>query len=123
MFKFALFRRHSQTKRTALQDNVACIEESHGAGNNEEEINAAISLAHQLNAKLPATYGNVQFGEASASLSNGAENVDLDNLFAFLSDIHNDANRNVVIEEIENQMTNLATNLDQELSMQSEIPQ
>ena len=101
---------------------MACIPRSPADENqmNEDEVHAAINLAHQLNAKLPATYAN-QFGEVSAS-TNG-ENVDLDNLFAFLSDIQNDGNRNAVLEEIENQMTNLATNFDQELSLQSEIPQ
>ena len=85
---------------------------------NEDEVQAAINLAHQFNAKLPATYANME----ACAPSNG-ENVDLDNLFAFLSDIHNDGNKNVILEEIETQMTNLATNFDQELSLQSEMPQ
>lgn len=48
-----------------------------------------------------------------------AENVDLDNLFAFLSEVHADGGKNAMLEEIENQMTELASGFDEEIELVS----
>lgn len=78
----------------------------------DTDLNALSHFAGQLNSKLAATSSNT-FEETCAQPV--GDNVDLDNLFAFLSEIHGDGNKNVLMEEIENQMTELATDFDQEI--------
>ena len=78
----------------------------------DNDRNALSHFAGQLNSKLAATSSNA-FEDACVQAV--GENVDLDNLFAFLSEIHGEGNKNAVMEEIENQMTELATDFDQEI--------
>lgn len=81
----------------------------------DKDLHALSHLAGQFNSKL-ATSSNICEDNNTQS---AVENVDLDNLFAFLTEIHGDGNRNVMIEEIENQMTELATDFDHEIKLAS----
>ncbi|XP_052123144.1 myosin-I heavy chain isoform X1 [Frankliniella occidentalis] len=76
------------------------------AGAAQQEIAALSEIAGQLNSKLAA----------SASEQSG-ESVDLDNLFAFLSDVQTgqNVNRNHIIDQIGEQMDELVEDLDVEL--------
>lgn len=72
----------------------------------QQEIAALSQIAGQLNSKLlePSTTG---------------ESVDLDNLFAFLSDVQ--TGRNHIIDEIGEKMDELVTDLDVEVSFNVSI--
>lgn len=61
-------------------------------------------------------------GAGSASLQSN-DSVDLDNLFAFLSEVQPNANSNAIIDEIGEKMDNLVEDLDVELEsvIQQEI--
>ncbi len=68
----------------------------------------------QLNSKFSASCSNNQ----EETLANAVgENVDLDNLFAFLSEVHADGGKNAMLEEIENQMTELVSGFDEEIQL------
>lgn len=75
----------------------------------DKDLHALSQFAGQLNSKL--------LEEVNTPPNNNGENVDLDNLFAFLSEIHGDGNKNTTLEEIENQMTELATDFDEEIQL------
>lgn len=72
----------------------------------QQEIAALSEIAGQLNSKLAA----------SVSEQSG-ESVDLDNLFAFLSDVQTgqNVNRNHIIDQIGEQMDELVGDLDVEV--------
>ncbi|XP_046401515.1 myosin-I heavy chain isoform X2 [Ischnura elegans] len=80
------------------QEERRLLEESERAA--QEEIAALSQMAQQLNTKL-------------ASTEPSGESVDLDNLFAFLSDVQ--TNRNQIIDEIGERMDELVEDLDVEL--------
>ena len=65
------------------------------------EIAQLSQLTEQLNCKM------------NSEQHNKADSVDLDNLFAFLSDVQ--VNKNTVIDEIGEQMNDLCDDLDEEL--------
>ena len=67
----------------------------------QQEIAVLSQMAEQLNPKL-------------ASSEQAGESVDLDNLFAFLSDVQ--PNRNQIIDEIGERMNELVEDLDVEVS-------
>lgn len=69
----------------------------------------------QLNSKFSASCSNNQYEETLANTV--GENVDLDNLFAFLSEVHADGGKNAMLEEIENQMTELVSGFDEEIQL------
>jgi hypothetical protein len=78
-----------------------------------DDLHALSHLAGQLNNKMAASS---TFEEVAMHPT--GDNVDLDNLFAFLSEIHADGgSRNMVLEEIEHQMNELATDFDQEIEL------
>ncbi len=72
----------------------------------------------QLNSKFSAACSNNPLEDTLANNA-VAENVDLDNLFAFLSEVHADGAKNAMLEEIENQMTELASGFDEEIQLVS----
>lgn len=72
----------------------------------QQEIDALSHIAEQLNTKLLETHTH-----APAP----GESVDLDNLFAFLSDVQTGRNHNHIIDEIGERMNELVTDLDVEV--------
>lgn len=118
-------------KDNAGYQSTSSVEESNSTAAlrpTDEDLHVLSHLAEQLNSKLA---GANQFemteevGSPSALAHSHhpvvADNVDLDNLFAFLSEIHGDNNKNPVLEELEMQMNELATDLDQEIQEASDI--
>ncbi|XP_046687918.1 unconventional myosin-VIIa isoform X2 [Homalodisca vitripennis] len=89
--------REEEMKKKAEEDRKA-LEESELAA--QKEIDALSQIAEQLNSKLLETQAP-------------GESVDLDNLFAFLSDVQ--TGRNHIIDEIGERMDELVTDLDVEL--------
>lgn len=73
----------------------------------QEEIATLSQMAEQLNHKLAANNAEPAGGIA--------ESVDLDNLFAFLSDVQPPPQRNNIIDEIGEQMNELVEDLDVEV--------
>lgn len=69
-----------------------------------------------LNSKFSASCSNPL---EEASTNTVGENVDLDNLFAFLSEVHADGGKKAMFEEIENQMTELVSGFDEEIQLVS----
>jgi hypothetical protein len=68
-------------------------------------------MAEQINSKFPSTNGERQ-------KRNNNESVDLDNLFAFLSEATpngQNTNSKAIINELDDKMNNLIENLDEEL--------
>ena len=78
----------------------------------QEEIAALTQMAEQLNSKLAA---------AKTTSEQSGDSVDLDNLFAFLSDVQTGQNnqvapkRNHIIDEIGEKMNELVEDLDVEV--------
>lgn len=71
----------------------------------------------QLNSKFSAASCSNPLEETSTNAV--GENVDLDNLFAFLSEVHADGGKKAMLEEIENQMTELVSGFDEEIQLVS----
>lgn len=111
-----------------LQSPSSAEESSMAPRPTADDLNALSHFAEQLNTKMASSMieeprnhmhhhlHHMHPGGANA----GGENVDLDNLFAFLSEIHADGAgsggapvKNQVLEEIELQMNELATDFDQ----------
>lgn len=117
-------------KDNAGYQSASSVEESNSTAlrPTDEDLHALSHLAEQLNSKL-ANANQFELSEEAGSPSAVphphhpvvADNVDLDNLFAFLSEIHGDANKNPVLEELEMQMNELATDLDQEIQEASDV--
>ena len=102
-----------------LQSPSSAEESSLAARPTVDELQALSHLAEQLNTKMAASGG---FEEVvTHPPAGGDNNVDLDNLFAFLSEIHADgaAGRNAVLDEIEHHMNELATDFDQEIRLEA----
>lgn len=83
-----------------------------------EQINSKFSAQHQQNQKKPDSLPN--------GIKGTSESVDLDNLFAFLSEVTpngQNSNSNAIISEIGDKMNNLVEDLDVELEsvIQQEI--
>lgn len=74
----------------------------------QQEIAALSEIAEHLNSKLAAN-----------AAEQSGESVDLDNLFAFLSDVQTgqSSNRNYIIDQIGEQMDELVGDLDVEVSL------
>lgn len=102
----------------------------------KEEMLALSQMAEQLNSKFGSSQQHQQNSSSDSSQVNGThslssshqhsnESVDLDNLFAFLSEVQpgSNGNSNAVIDEIGQQMNNLVEDLDVELEsvIQQEI--
>lgn len=95
----------------------------------KQEILALTQMAEQINSKFSAQHQQAQ--RKPDSMTNGikgnSESVDLDNLFAFLSEVtpngNQNANSNAIITEIGEKMNNLVEDLDVELEsvIQQEI--
>ena len=94
----------------------------------KQEIMALTQMAEQINSKFSAQHQQNQ--KKPDSLPNGvkgnSESVDLDNLFAFLSEVTpngQNSNSNAIINEIGEKMNNLVDDLDVELEsvIQQEI--
>lgn len=80
----------------------------------KHDLHALSQFTLQLNSKLSSTCPN-PFEETSTTTA--ADNVDLDNLFAFLSEVHADGGKQAILEEIENQMTELVSGFDEEIQL------
>lgn len=83
-----------------------------------EQINSKFSAQHQQNQKKPDSLPN--------GVKGNSESVDLDNLFAFLSEVTpngQNSNSNAIISEIGEKMNHLVEDLDVELEsvIQQEI--
>lgn len=83
-----------------------------------EQINSKFSAQHQMNQRKPDSLPN--------GVKGTSESVDLDNLFAFLSEVTpsgQNSNSNAIISEIGEKMNNLVEDLDVELEsvIQQEI--
>lgn len=82
-----------------------------------EQINSKFSAQNQQNLKKPDSLPN--------GIKSTSESVDLDNLFAFLSEVtpNGQNNSNAIISEIGEKMNNLVEDLDVELEsvIQQEI--
>lgn len=83
-----------------------------------EQINSKFSAQHQLNQRKPESLTN--------GVKGNSESVDLDNLFAFLSEVTpngQNSNSNAIISEIGEKMNHLVEDLDVELEsvIQQEI--
>lgn len=83
-----------------------------------EQINSKFSAQHQQTQKKPDSLPN--------GIKGTSESVDLDNLFAFLSEVTpngQNSNSNAIINEIGDKMNNLVDDLDVELEsvIQQEI--
>lgn len=83
-----------------------------------EQINSKFSAQHQQNQRKPDSLPN--------GIKGTSESVDLDNLFAFLSEVTpngQNSNSNAIISEIGEKMNNLVDDLDVELEsvIQQEI--
>ena len=94
----------------------------------KQEILALTQMAEQINSKFSAQQQQQQNQRKSEIFSNGIkssnESVDLDNLFAFLSEVTpNGPNSNSIINEIGEKMNHLVEDLDVELEsvIQQEI--
>lgn len=94
----------------------------------KQEIMALTQMAEQINSKFSAQQQQQQHQRKSEIFPNGIkasnESVDLDNLFAFLSEVTpNGSNTNDIINEIGEQMNHLVEDLDVELEsvIQQEI--
>ena len=70
----------------------------------------------QLNSKFS---GAILSQCEETSINTAGDNVDLDNLFAFLSEVHTDGGKKAMLEEIENQMTELVSGFDEEIQLVS----
>lgn len=119
-YDFAEHNNHFKLFVVFAQDNGLCSQSSTEDTTNSalrptnEELCALSNIAEHLKAKLAVSSG-AHFDEVSANPT--GENVDLDNLFAFLSEVNADGGKNAALEEIENQMTELATGFDQEIML------
>lgn len=85
-----------------------------------EQINSKFSAQHQQNQKKPDSLG------LTNGIKGNSESVDLDNLFAFLTEVTpngNNSNSNAIISEIGEKMNHLVEDLDVELEsvIQQEI--
>lgn len=94
----------------------------------KQEIMALTQMAEQINSKFSAQQHHQQHQRKSDIFPNGIkasnESVDLDNLFAFLSEVTpNGPNSNAIINEIGERMNHLVDDLDVELEsvIQQEI--
>lgn len=104
------------------QDNVGLQSQSSADESNshtplrptKSDLNALTHFTVQLNSKFSASN---PFEESSTNAI--GENVDLDNLFAFLSEVHADGGKKAMLEEIENQMTELVSGFDEEIQLVS----
>ncbi|XP_049959838.1 myosin-I heavy chain [Schistocerca serialis cubense] len=95
-----------QQQQQEMVENQQALEESERAA--QQEIAALSQMAEQINSKL-------------ASSEPSGDSVDLDNLFAFLSDVQPRSNN--IIDEIGEQMDELVEDLDVELeSVMKEAP-
>jgi len=94
---------------------------SHALRPTDEDLHALSHLAEQVNSKLAAGANQLEREENCLPHPNAGENVDLDNLFAFLSEIHGDGNKNAMLEEIELQMNELSTDFDQEIQQATDV--
>ncbi|XP_046440084.1 myosin-I heavy chain-like isoform X4 [Daphnia pulex] len=83
----------------------------------KNDLHALSHFTVQLNSKFSAACSNNPLEDPLANAV--ADNVDLDNLFAFLSEVHADGGKNAMLEEIENQMTELASGFDEEIQLVS----
>ncbi|XP_023721880.1 myosin-I heavy chain isoform X2 [Cryptotermes secundus] len=98
-----LDKQQAENDKRALEDSESM--QYHGLvgmdrGAAQQEIAALSQMAEQLNSKLAVT-------------EQAGDSVDLDNLFAFLSDVQ--PNRNQIIDEIGERMNELVEDLDVEL--------
>lgn len=103
----------------------------------KQEILALSQMAEQINSKLNhhqnsnynnndnhLTNGNTSSSSSNTTHQHSNESVDLDNLFAFLSEVQpNSINSNTIIDEIGENMDTLVGDLDIELEsvIQQEI--
>lgn len=88
-----------------------------------EQINSKFS-SQQQQMQRPTSLPNGNISNASRHKAHSNESVDLDNLFAFLSEVvPNNNNSNSIINEIGEKMDNLVEDLDVELEsvIQQEI--
>lgn len=78
---------------------------------------------HNHNHNQHNSSSNSNGNNSSSASSNAADSVDLDNLFAFLSEVTPTSNVNALIDEIGEKMENLVDDLDEELEsvIQQEI--
>lgn len=83
----------------------------------KQEMLALSQMAEQINSKFNHNKeDNSQINGSYQSSSNqSSESVDLDNLFAFLSEVTPNSNVNALIDEIGEKMDNLVEDLDVEL--------
>ena len=117
-FFFVLFMKDNagfQSPSSAEESN------SHALRPTDEDLHALSHLAEQVNSKLAAGANQLEREENCLPHPNAGENVDLDNLFAFLSEIHGDGNKNAMLEEIELQMNELSTDFDQEIQQATDV--
>uniref|UniRef100_A0A336N0C3 CSON009847 protein n=1 Tax=Culicoides sonorensis TaxID=179676 RepID=A0A336N0C3_CULSO len=120
--------RKQREAEQAEADRLA-LEESERAA--KQEIMALSQMAEQINSKLSSTSSMETNGMSSSSSNQHSnESVDLDNLFAFLSEVapssassQTSQNANQIINEIGEKMDNLVEDLDVELEsvIQQEI--
>lgn len=89
-----------------------------------EQINSKFSAQQQQQLQRPTSLPNGNISNASSRKTHSNESVDLDNLFAFLSEVvPNNNNSNSIINEIGEKMDHLVEDLDVELEsvIQQEI--
>ncbi|XP_059621971.1 myosin-I heavy chain isoform X2 [Phlebotomus argentipes] len=83
----------------------------------KQEMLALSQMAEQINSKF--NHNNADTGQINGSYQSSSnqssESVDLDNLFAFLSEVTPNSNVNALIDEIGEKMDNLVEDLDVEL--------
>ncbi|GFG30755.1 hypothetical protein Cfor_00160, partial [Coptotermes formosanus] len=91
-------QRELELEKQQAEDDRKALEDSERAA--QQEIAALSQMAEQLNSKLAVT-------------EQAGDSVDLDNLFAFLSEVQ--PNRNQIIDEIGERMNELVEDLDVEL--------
>lgn len=72
--------------------------------------------ADQINKKLLINNSTETNKESDTNNSSSNDSVDLDNLFAFLSDVALNSKNNSVLEEISDNMDNLVQDLTEEVS-------
>ena len=81
----------------------------------EEEIQELSHYADQINKKLLSINSTDTNKESDINNSSSNDSVDLDNLFAFLSDVTLSSKSNPVLEEISDKMDNLVQDLTEEV--------
>ncbi|KAK2710152.1 myosin-I heavy chain-like isoform X3 [Artemia franciscana] len=85
------------------------------------ELEALSQIAEQLNAKLAVSILRRGASELEGPRSASADSVDLDKLFEFLTEVQSDSKANL-LQEIEDQMNELAEDLKNEISLSTNVP-